>query len=177
MTKVRSEYGGAREALRKARRGSSFDIFLSHSLRDAELVLGIREILEHSGKTVYIDWVDDPQLDRTSVTAATADRLRTRMRQCRSLVYASTAAATVSKWMPWELGYFDGLRGAEAVAVMPLVDYNGQTVGQEYVDLYPKIERPITGHGAPLVVRSVRGQRQQKSIDALVGSRGGMAWH
>lgn len=27
----------------------------------------------------------------------------------------------VSKWMPWELGYFDGRRGSEQVAIFPLV--------------------------------------------------------
>jgi len=112
--------GGAPEVLRKAASTGTFDIFLSHSFRDAELILGVKEILESSGETVYVDWISDPQLDRSRVVVSTAHTLRQRMSQCRGLVYASTVAATHSKWMPWELGYFDGLRGSENVAVMPL---------------------------------------------------------
>jgi hypothetical protein len=97
----------------------TYDIFLCHSFRDAELVLGAKRLLEGDGRSVYVDWVDDALVDRGAVTAATADLLRRRMRACRSLVYASSPAAVTSKWMPWELGHFDGLRGGENVAVMP----------------------------------------------------------
>jgi len=31
-----------------------FDIFLSHSVRDASLVMGVKRILEEAGKTVYV---------------------------------------------------------------------------------------------------------------------------
>lgn len=53
-----------------------FDIFLSHSIRDAELVLGVKVVLEDAGKSVYIDWIEDPALDRAQVTGKTADMLR-----------------------------------------------------------------------------------------------------
>jgi hypothetical protein len=46
--------------------------------------------------------------------------------------------------MPWELGYFDGLR--ERVAVLPVVKTQGAYVGNEYLGLYPtvEIEQPLT---------------------------------
>ena len=77
-------FGGAERILREARQTSatSFDVFLSHAKLDAQLVLGVKTVLERSGQSVYIDWLDDPQLDRSSVTPATAERLRNRMRQC-----------------------------------------------------------------------------------------------
>ncbi|TIH29828.1 toll/interleukin-1 receptor domain-containing protein [Subtercola vilae] len=170
--------GGAREILRKAAGVSGlFDIFLSHSFSDAELILGVRRVLQLSGKTVYIDWIDDPQLDRTRVSASTAAQLRQRMSQCKSLIYAATQAASSSKWMPWELGYFDGMKGSEAVAVMPLVAYTGQSVGQEYLDLYPTVEKASSVFLPPKITKRVYGGIQQKSLDDLVTNRGGTAWH
>lgn len=65
----------------------SFDIFLSHAMRDAGIILGIKYILEASGRTVYIDWLDDPDLNRESVSGETAEKLRARMKQCGSLFY------------------------------------------------------------------------------------------
>ena len=92
--------GGAPEVLRKSAAVGAFDIFLSHSFQDANLILGVKAILESSGKTVYVDWINDPLMDRSRVVSATAARLRQRMIQCKGFVYASTAAASHSKWMP-----------------------------------------------------------------------------
>lgn len=125
----------------KARDTESFDIFLSHSISDGELVLGVKRLLEQSGFTVYVDWDTDSQLDRSTVSAATADLLRKRMKQSKSLLYLATESASSSKWMPWELGYFDGHRGGQ-VAVMPLTDNeNDYFSGQEYLGLYPKVTK------------------------------------
>ena len=62
------------------------------------------------------------------------------MRHSQSLVYATSAASSQSKWMPWELGYFDGFRPG-FVAILPLVQSTGDDFsGQEYLGLYPYIE-------------------------------------
>lgn len=121
----------------------NFDIFLSHSITDADTVLGIKKLLEKLGKTVYVDWDSDPQLDRSKVDAKTADLLRRRMRQSKSLLYLATDAASVSKWMPWELGYFDGFRNGQ-VAIMPVLDNASDSFkGQEYLGLYPQVTKDI----------------------------------
>src|SRR4051794_31550207 len=80
-----------------------FDVFLSHSFSEAEKIA-----LEAEGLHVYVDWIDDRQMDRSSVTAQTAEVLRARMRHSRSLIFATSNSSSASKWMPWELGYFDG---------------------------------------------------------------------
>lgn len=119
-----------------------FDIFLSHSMQDAQVIYGLRNLLSSQGFRVYVDWIDDPELDRSNVTAATAARLRGRMKQSQTLVYATSRSATQSRWMPWELGYFDGLRGGDRVSIVPIEDRsNGQFVGQEYLGLYKRLER------------------------------------
>ena len=43
-----------------AKRISRFDVFLSHSFKDATVILGIKRILEKQNLTVYVDWIDDP---------------------------------------------------------------------------------------------------------------------
>ncbi|MFB8386909.1 hypothetical protein ACFC3F_07195 [Microbacterium sp. NPDC055910] len=124
-----------------------------------------------------MDWIDDPQLDRSRVTAASARTLRERMRQCASMVYAATNAAATSKWMPWELGYFDGRKGQEAIAIMPLVEYEGQRLGQEYLDIYPQIEKPDwSSLSAPIVTKRMGPVTLQKSLSELVAARGGSSW-
>lgn len=124
---------------------TSFDIFLSHSRLDSDVILGTKVILERTGQSVYVDWIDDPQLDRSRVTSATAAKLRIRMRQSRSLFYAHSMNATKSRWMPWELGYFDGFNGN--VAILPIA--GGVTPinlkGEEYVDLYPYVDVSAPG--------------------------------
>ena len=118
---------------------TSFDVFLSHSIKDAELVLGAYRILVGRGFKVYVDWLVDPTMDRSRVTSETAEKLRQRMRQSSSLVYMQSAESVNSKWMPWELGYFDGYRSA--VAIWPIVYMTQDAfVGQEYLGLYPWVD-------------------------------------
>lgn len=119
---------------------TNFDVFLSHSFLDAQIILGVKQLLEAEGLRVYVDWIEDSQLDRTLVTAKTADVLRTRMRHSRSLIYATSETSSDSKWMPWELGYFDGYKPGH-VAILPLVKTSyAHYKGQEYLGLYPYIE-------------------------------------
>lgn len=119
---------------------TSFDVFLSHSLRDKELVIGTKRILERTNRTVYVDWVVDPNLDRSKVTGATAEKLRVRMQQCASLLYLYSRHSQSSRWMPWELGYFDGRNGN--VAVLPIVPDQGALdfAREEYLQIYPKVD-------------------------------------
>lgn len=121
----------------------TYDIFLSHAFSDAELILGLRNELVAMGFSVYVDWIDDATLDRKSVTTATAATLRTRMQMCSSLLFATSDAAAESKWMPWELGYFDALREGR-VAIVPISESRlpgSDWKGREYLGLYPYITR------------------------------------
>ena len=112
-----------------------YDIFLSHSSKDKELIAGLKLILNDLGYSVYVDW-NDNKLDPNVVTPDTAKVLRERMKQCRSLIYAFTENATNSKWMPWELGYFDALKYSR-VAVLPISKSSKFSYkGSEYVGIY-----------------------------------------
>ncbi|MDB5876462.1 MAG: hypothetical protein JWQ07_5904 [Ramlibacter sp.] len=144
----------------------SFDVFLSHCVRDARAIEGVRTLLMRSGLSVYVDWIDDPLLSRNSVTPLTAATLRARMRRSSSLIFATSEASPSSRWMPWELGYFDGYK-PEHVAILPLIESGQGFGGQEYLGLYPKLEdvgaglgrlgMPLRGGGTMSAAEFVRG--------------------
>ena len=119
---------------------TDFDVFLSHSYEDAEVIAGVAALLEADGLSVYVDWAVDRQLDRSAVTPEVARLLRNRMKHCYFLLFVSSAASPSSKWMPWELGYFDG-RHRGRIGILPIVERTGQDFqGQEYLGIYPTYE-------------------------------------
>lgn len=126
------------EKMQKQASVDSHDIFLSHAFNDKDLILGVALTLEDLDYTVYLDWRDDPFLDRKSVTRATALKLRDRMTRSKCLFYATTENTSTSKWMPWELGFKDGQSSRSAI--LPVQDTNPTKYrGQEYLGIYPYI--------------------------------------
>ena len=104
-------------------------------------------------------WVEDAQLDRRAVTKETAAVLRQRMRQSKSLLYLASDNSSSSKWMPWELGYFDGFK-PDGVAIMPVLDSATDAFkGQEYLGLYPIVQKDTYKDGSPDVFVEERGVR------------------
>ncbi|MBP6437480.1 MAG: toll/interleukin-1 receptor domain-containing protein [Paludibacteraceae bacterium] len=119
-----------------------YDIFLSHSFQDAETVYALYKYLKSFGWSVYVDWIEDSHLDRQNVTKSTSNLLKLQMARSRTLIYASSKASKDSKWMPWELGFFDGHK-PDRVAILPIVadqDKHQNYSGVEYLSIYPYIE-------------------------------------
>ena len=117
-----------------------FDVFLSHRYLDAKEILALKLLIESHGLSVYVDWVDSPDLQRGNVTKETAAELRKIMQSSNSLLYADSTNSSGSKWMPWELGFCDGLHGR--VAIVPVTDQQQTSEsfqGQEYLGIYPYI--------------------------------------
>lgn len=126
----------------------TYDIFLSHSTNDAPKVIGLKLLLEDLSFSVYVDWIEDPQMNRSNVSKATAALLKARMQSCKSLFYAFSENSSGSKWMPWELGYFDGIK--QRAAVLPIATGSQNITefrGTEYLGLYHYItvENDTTG--------------------------------
>jgi hypothetical protein len=137
-----------REDARDTLDAASFDIFLSHSYLNADDVLALKAEIESMDFGVYVDWVVDSHTNREDVTKETADLIRERMGQCKSLFYVTSSEAADSKWMPWELGYFDGKK--QKVAILPVLKSDRVTdsySGQEYLGLYPYVTRDKRENG------------------------------
>ena len=114
-----------------------FKIFLSHSYSDREFIPKLRETIQNMGFTTYVDWIDDNDLNRSDVSKETAERLRQRMKNCECLFFVTSANSPNSKWMPWECGYFDALKGNVAICPITEKPETGDSYnGQEYLGLY-----------------------------------------
>ena len=118
---------------------TTFDIFLSYNFEDREIVRGVYLWLRNKGFKAYLDFEVDPELDRRNVTKETALLIQSRLKHSKSLIYAQSPHANMSKWMPWELGYVDGHTGK--CAILPITP-GGVTPAprQEYLLLYPLIK-------------------------------------
>ena len=112
-----------------------YDIFLSHSSLDHTLVLSLVDLFIDAGYAVYVDWIEDTELDRSNVTVETARILKKRMNSSKGLAYISTTNIVSSRWCPWELGYFDG-KNNNRCCILPIMA-PGEFNGQEYLGLYP----------------------------------------
>jgi hypothetical protein len=125
----------------------AFDIFLSHSSAEPEeVLLGIKAMLEDADIKVYVDKFNDPQLSPNNVTPQTAEILRARMRQSQTLLYVYSPHSVKSRWMPWELGFFDGYKGR--VGIVPVTrNQEEYFMGEEYLNLYPHVDRMTTKQG------------------------------
>jgi hypothetical protein len=151
--KVHAVGGGYKTARRilqedTAPQNATFDIFLSHSSAEPEeILLGIKAFLEDAQLSVYVDRYSDPQLTPEDVTSATAEILRRRMRNSGALLYVHSRFSKKSRWMPWELGFFDGLKGR--VGIIPVTQNQEEAFkGEEYLNLYPHVDIAVpTGGG------------------------------
>ena len=114
-----------------------YDIFLSHSSLDKKRVLTLVDLFNEASYSVYVDWIEDTQLDRSNVNKDTAQTLRERMNYSKGLAYIATSNSTSSKWCPWELGYFDGKKNSRC-CILPIME-SSTFHGQEYLGLYPYI--------------------------------------
>lgn len=164
-----------REEAGAIRSTSTFDVFLSHSYDDAEVILGVKKIMESLGLRVYVDWIDDAALDRGQVTRTTAAILRMRMRASLSLVYAHSASSGDSNWMPWELGYFDGFKPG-CLWVLPIVtNYDSEFKSQEYLGLYPTVDKIADLYGRlNLGIPNVGSGIQKRDIPLKEAAEKGM---
>lgn len=113
-----------------------YDLFISHSFKDQDLVNGLYYLFQKAGYHVYVDWIDDSNLDRKNVTPETAAIIRKRIAGCRGLAYIATGNTTTSRWCPWELGVSDGMHGR--ACILPVM--SAPFKGQEYLGLYPYLK-------------------------------------
>ena len=50
------------------KQAASYDIFMSQTIRDAEIVLGVYDLLTEMGYNVFCDWIAAPEARRDAVT-------------------------------------------------------------------------------------------------------------
>lgn len=129
----------------------SFDVFLSHSSKDKDILPSVINFLSQYGVNVYIDKSDEELPDKTS--AETGEILKNRIHESKKFIVLVSQNSKESKWIPWELGIADEKKKIKNVAILPSVQRNSSTnwPEQEYLGIYPRIVKAtFTGQQSPV---------------------------
>lgn len=124
--------------------GSAFNfeqttVFLSHSHKDAGLVRNAVAFLKSLSADVYVDWLDEEMPDETS--PETAKLLKEKIKEHDKFIVLATENSKNSKWVPWELGYADEVKGMRRIAVLPVAESASSYSGTEFVEIYPFVRK------------------------------------
>ena len=85
----------------------SFDLFISHSYKDKEIVSDVVRKANKHGLNCYVDWTaDNDFLKRSLVSDYTKEVLKARMKQSKKLLFLSSFNSRESEWVAFELQYY-----------------------------------------------------------------------
>jgi len=113
-------------------------IFLSHSHEDEELINGFINYLAALGIKIYVDWQDSDMPRATN--RQTAEKIKGQIAKDDFFLVLATKNALNSRWVPWEIGVADQIKGPYGkIGIIPVVDETGQFKGNEYLQLYKRI--------------------------------------
>ena len=138
----RSRYYTAASNSQNARALGYKTAFLCHSHKDRTAVEGLLQYFRDQGLHLYVDWMDSEMPETTN--GNTARIIKGRIVEADLFLFLATPNALASRWCPWEIGYADGVKRYESIFVIPTTE-NGRTYGNEYVDIYRRIDRSQAG--------------------------------
>jgi hypothetical protein len=126
-------------ALNEDRLEQSVSVFLSHSHLDKDMIEAGIVYFKGISVSMYVDWEDDSMPNSTS--GITAARIKQKIRINDKFILLATNNAVASKWCNWELGIGDIRKlKNDNLAIIPLADNDGKWAGNEYLQMYPRIE-------------------------------------
>lgn len=143
-------------------------VFLSHSHKDKKLAVGFQNILAQCGINVYIDWQDSTLPDTPN--KETAKRIKEKIRISNLFILLATNYALSSRWCPWEIGIADISKGYDLILIVPIVDYSGEFIGNEYLQLYKRIETTLDDK--PLVIEPEFRKYGSLLLESEIGYQG-----
>lgn len=117
---------------------NEYDVFISYSWNDRQYAHLVEQLLKKCGYSAYVDF-NDLALNRSNVSENTAKRLVEKMEKCKGLLYLYSPSSSVSKWCPWEVGVFSGIKNFRC-ANLPIIDKDTNYKNQEYLEVYPYID-------------------------------------
>lgn len=117
--------------------------FLCHSHLDRELVQGLVVMLTQAGLTTYVDWAD-AELP-SSPDRETAAKIKKVIEAADLFLFLATPHSMASRWCPWEIGYADGVKPINSILIVPTADSDGRSHGNEYLQLYRRIDADAAG--------------------------------
>jgi hypothetical protein len=141
---IRGLRGVVNESRMFSKTTSTTSIFLSHSHTDKDVIEQAKIFFENLGISIYVDWADKTMPESTN--GETAQRIKNQIISNNDkFILLATNNAVVSKWCNWEVGIADPFKlPNKKIALLPLADNNGTWIGNEYLQIYPRIERGTT---------------------------------
>ena len=132
--------------LKSAPQQASVSIFLCHSHKDRELAIGLKYLLASAGITLYVDWLDKEM--PAVPDRRTAENIKQRIHSSVCFLLLATQNAMISRWVPWEVGVADDKKPIHNIVVIPVADPTGKFYGNEYLQLYTRLEVGADGRMA-----------------------------
>jgi TIR domain len=164
---------------RPAMKSGSADVFISHKSDDAEKAQRLKQRIETDYHLeCWID-ADDEEMQRIQQAqpvdyALLTHRIRERLRGCRCLIFAYSSRSHVSRWMPWELGFFDGRWGGRLIGLYDLDEGAGDETAEpaqqgnvdirEFERIYTELT-PANLEGFLQYARSPRALSDRADVD------------
>jgi hypothetical protein len=138
---VKSASARARILVEAASTPVASSLFLSHSSLDKKELPGVVEFLRTFGARVYVDLVDGSL--PASPSPKTAAIIKKRIKSCSRFVILISENSYQSRWIPWELGIADAMKGVSKVGLLPFSPQGTERIWakQEYLGLYPVIRK------------------------------------
>ena len=138
---IRGLRGVVNESRMFSKTTASTSIFLSHSHYDKSVVEQAKIFFENLGISIYVDWADETMPERTN--GSTAQKIKNQIITINDkFVLLATNNGVASKWCNWEVGIADPFKlPKKKIALLPLADNSGTWNGNEYLQIYPRIEK------------------------------------
>ena len=109
---------------------------------------GFVERVREDGVDLYVDWEDTSMPDKPD--RETAARIRRKITETDWFLFLATPNSMASTWCPWEIGYADGKKPIDSILVIQTTDGLGNEYGNEYLQLYRRIDGRI-GQGLDFI--------------------------
>lgn len=141
-------HGVVNETRLHAKATATTSIFLSHSHHDKDIIEQAKIFFENLGIAIYVDWADETMPEKTD--GVTAQNIKNQIIHGNDkFILLATNNAVASKWCNWEVGIADPFKLIQKkFALLPLADNSGTWNGNEYLQIYPRIEKnPIKAGG------------------------------
>ena len=146
ITQSRAGIKGIKSIVNEARNFNKFNaqtnVFLSHAHTDKFLVEQAVAFLRLLNTGVYVDWMDETMSEKPN--GVTAQKIKSKIISNDKFIFLATNSAVISKWCNWEVGIGDVYKlQYDKICLLPLADNSGHWTGNEYLQVYPRIETVI----------------------------------
>ena len=78
-------------------------------------------------------------------TRETAIKIQQKIKELDWFLFLATPNSVSSKWCPWEIGFADNAKPHSSILIIPTTDRAGGWYGNEYLQLYRRIDTNQSG--------------------------------